>query len=120
MTLQSFQKKDSITTKSHPVTRANREAERFMKTLNKTEQITNLQCKDTTTAIQDMLIRYRSTSHPATGVTPYEALMNRQVRTKLDHYPMIEVYKMQCDEELNKRDKEYKEKIKKIQGKQEH
>ena len=33
---------------------------------------------------------------------------------------MIEVYKMQCDEELNKRDKEYKEKIKKIQGKQEH
>lgn len=29
-----------------------------------------------------MLAGYRSTPHPATGVTPYEALMNRQVRTK--------------------------------------
>ena len=31
-----------------------------------------------------MLASYRSTLHPATGVTPYEALMNRQVRTKRD------------------------------------
>ena len=32
-----------------------------------------------------MLTGYRSTPHPATGVAPYEALMNRQERTKLDH-----------------------------------
>lgn len=31
-----------------------------------------------------MLAGYRSTPHPATGVTPYEALMKTQVRTKRD------------------------------------
>ena len=32
-----------------------------------------------------MLIGYRSTPHPATGISPYEALMKRQVRTKLGY-----------------------------------
>ena len=36
-------------------------------------------------AIQEMLIGYRSTPHPATGITPYEGMMNRTVRTKLDY-----------------------------------
>ena len=35
-------------------------------------------------AIQNMLMGYRSTPHPATGYTPYETLMRRTVRTKLD------------------------------------
>jgi transposase InsO family protein len=59
----------------HP--RANGEAEAFMKVLNKMEQIANLQNKDSATAIQEMLIGYRSTLHPATGISPYEALMKR-------------------------------------------
>jgi transposase InsO family protein len=67
----------------HP--RANGEAEAFMKVLNKTEQIANLQNKDSATAIQEMLIRYRSTPHPTTGISPFEALMKRQVRTKLGY-----------------------------------
>jgi transposase InsO family protein len=67
----------------HP--RANGAAEAFMKVLNKTEQIANLQNKDSATAIQEMLIGYRSTPHPATGISPDEALMKRQVRTKLGY-----------------------------------
>ena len=64
----------------HP--RANGEVEVFMKTLNKTEQIAHLQGKnkyERANAVQDMLIAYRSTPHPATGITPYDALMNRLV-----------------------------------------
>ena len=56
----------------HP--RANGEVERFMQTLNKTEQIANLQGKnrlERRDAVQDMLI---ATPHPATAVAPYEAL----------------------------------------------
>ena len=64
--------------------RANGEAESFMKLLNKTEKIANLQGQKSTIAIQEMLTGFRSTPHPATGVSPYEAMMNRTVRTKLD------------------------------------
>ena len=67
----------------HP--RANGAAEAFMKVLNKTEQIANLQNKDSATAIQEMLIAYRCTPHPATDISPYEALMKRKVRTKLGY-----------------------------------
>ena len=59
----------------HP--RMNREVQRFMQTLNKTEQIENLLGKnrlERRNAVQDRLIAYRSTPHPATGVAPYEAL----------------------------------------------
>ena len=59
----------------HPT--ANGEVERFMQMLNKTEQIAHLQGKDRLerqNAIQDMLTAYRSTPHPATGVTPFEAM----------------------------------------------
>ena len=59
----------------HPT--ANGEVERFMQMLNKTEQIAHLQGKDRLerqNTIQDMLTAYRSTPHPATGVTPFEAM----------------------------------------------
>ena len=29
-------------------------------------------------AVQDMLMRYRDTPHPATGVSPYQAIANRR------------------------------------------
>ena len=70
-------------TSLHP--RANEEAERFMQALSKTEQITNLQGKnrlERRNAVQDMLIAYRSTPHPATGVAPYEFLKGTPVRMK--------------------------------------
>ena len=92
--------------------RANGEAESFMKLLNKTEQIAHLQGGDSNAAIQEMLTGYRSTPHPATVVTPYEALMNRQVRTKLDHQTRESNHESACDSAVNKRDKEYKQKTK--------
>ena len=58
-----------------------------MQTLNKIEQIANLQGKnrlERRNAVQDMLIAYRSTPHPATGVAPYEALKGTPVRMQLD------------------------------------
>lgn len=60
-----------------------------MQTLNKTEKIAHLQGKsgsDRNVAIQDMLMAYRDTSHPVTGISLYQAMMNKPVRTKLGLY----------------------------------
>ena len=54
----------------HP--RANGEAERFMQLMNKTERIAHLQGKDRferQNATHEMLTAYRSTPHPATGIS---------------------------------------------------
>ena len=96
----------------HP--RANGEAERFMQTLNKTEQIVHLEGKtksDRNNAVQDMLTAYRSTPHPATGVTPYQAMRGATVRTKLDHTQPKE-RKSEEDENINHADDQYKAKMK--------
>ena len=101
-----------LVTPEHP--RANGEAERFMRVLNKIEKIAHNQTKDKylrRSVIQDMLIAYRDTPHPATGVTPYHAMQNRQVRTKLD-YTTPEKIESEEDRKINKRDERYKEKIK--------
>ena len=63
-------------------------------------------------AIQEMLTGYRSSPHPATGVTPYEALVNRQVRTKLDCQTTEDSVNSIRDTIINRRDAEYKDKIK--------
>ena len=34
-------------------------------------------------AVHDMLLAYSDTPHPATGVTPYQAMSNRLIQTKL-------------------------------------
>ena len=65
-------------TPEHP--RANGEAERFMKVLNKTEQIAHSEGRASSAALQYMRMGYRSTPHPATGYCPYEALMRRNVK----------------------------------------
>ena len=91
----------------HP--RANGEAENFMKLLNKTEQRARLENKPANTAIQELLTRYRSTPHPATGITPYDAMMDRNVRIKLDYSQRESTIEKQ---KVNERDKKYKMKIK--------
>ena len=83
-----------------------------MKLLNKTEQIAHLQGRDSSMAIQEMLTGYRSTPHPATGVTPYETPMNRPVRIKLDYQTGESNKERARDTAINRRDAEYKEKIK--------
>ena len=90
----------------HP--RANGEAERFMQMLNKTERVANLQGKnrlDRQNSVQDMLVAYRSTPHPATGVTPYEAMSRATIRTKMDHVePKLE--NTEFDEQIDQRENE--------------
>lgn len=91
--------------------RANGEAESFMKLLNKTEKIAHLQGQDSSNAIQEMLTGFRSTPHPATGATPYEAMMNRSVRTKLDHQNRATNSPNGEDIAINRKDEEYKDKM---------
>ena len=83
--------------------------EQFMKVLNKTEQIAHMEGRTSTSAIQYMLMGYRSTPHPATGYSPYEALMKRDVRTKLDFKPFSRKRDTsQMEKEITNTDKEYK------------
>ena len=93
----------------HP--RANGEAESFIKLVNKTEQRAQIQKISPIMAIQEMLIGYRSTPHPATGITPYEGMMNRTVRTKLDYEKRISNTSNK-EKLINERDRQYKEKVK--------
>ena len=95
----------------HP--RDNGQVERFMQTLNKTEQIVHLQGKsglDRNMAVQDMLMAYRDTPHPATGISPYQAMMNRPVRTKLD-YTVPRKERSSRDKMMDEKDRQYKEKM---------
>jgi len=92
--------------------RANGEAERFMQTLNKTERIINQKTKDKyerRAMVENMLTAYRDTPHPATGVTPYDAMKNRRVRTRLESGPQQQVPQ---DSEIDRRDRAYKQKMK--------
>ena len=85
-----------------------------MRVINKTEQITALQNRDKSEreiAIQETLTAYRSTPHPATGVTPYQAMQNREIRTKLD-YKAPEAQTNEMEMKINTRDAEYKRKMK--------
>ena len=83
-----------------------------MQTLNKTEQIANLQGKNRLeryNAVQDILIAYRSTPYPATGVAPYDALKGMSIPTKLD---CIELRRNEKDDIIDRRDAEDKQKMK--------
>ena len=92
----------------HP--RANGEAESFMRLINKTEQRAKIQRISQMTAMQEMLVGYRPTPHPATGITPYEGMMHRIVRTKLDYESRIS-YEPKNENQVNEQDKQYKEKV---------
>ena len=94
----------------HP--QANGEAESFMKLLNKTEQRSHLENKSVHVAIQELLTGYHSMPHPATGVSPYQAMMNRQIRTKLDYTERDPVIRNEKENNIKERDKIYKMKIK--------
>ena len=89
----------------------NGKAESFMKSLNKTEKIAHLQGRNSSNAIQEMLTDFRSTPHPATGATPYEAMMNRSVRSKLDHQNRATNSPNGEDIAINRKDEEYKDKM---------
>ena len=82
-----------------------------MKLLNKTEQIAHLHNKDKlerNMPIQEMLMAYRDTPHPATGVSPYQAMNGRTIRTKLYYTPPIQEKPNRQDQLINRRDDQYK------------
>ena len=56
-----------------------------------------------------MLQAYRSTPHPAMKLPPYQLLVNREVGTKMDHFP-TETH--QNDREVRENDSRYKKKCK--------
>jgi hypothetical protein len=94
-------------TPGHP--KAQGQVEGFNKLVNKTASIASQEGLDLHEATYDMLQAYRSTPHPATKATPCELLMNRQVRTKLDHFPVELSPK---DKETREMDASYKKKVK--------
>ena len=94
-------------TPRHP--KAQGQVEGFNKLMNKTATIARAEGIDLHEATYDMLQAYRETPDPATGNTPYHLLMNRAIRTRLDHYP---TERPSRDEEVRKRDSNYKEKLK--------
>ena len=54
-----------------------------MQPLNKMERIAHLQQRHHHLALSELQTGYRSTSHPATGVAPYDLIANRKIRSKL-------------------------------------
>ena len=91
----------------HP--KAQGQVENFNKLINKITAIANENHTNFHEATYDMLQAYRSTPHPATKIAPYQLLMNRQVRTKLDHFPTEISPK---DDIVRRNDQQYKEKTK--------
>ena len=62
-----------------------------------------------------MLQAYRDATHPATRKTPYELMMNREVRTKLEHYPSTIPPQ---EQEFRVDDQNYKQRITKYRDRQ--
>ena len=81
-----------------------------MEVLNKTEPTAHSEGKKRT-AIQNMFMGYSSMPHPATKYSPYEALMGRNVRTKLDYKSLSKRTNIQkMEEEITKKNNKYKKK----------
>ena len=91
----------------HP--KAQGQLEGLPKLMNKTAAIACAEGIDVNEATYDMFEAYHETPHPATGTAPYELLLNRAIRTRLDHYPTERACR---DEVVRKRDSKYKEKLK--------
>ena len=95
------------TTPEHP--QSNGAIEAFNKVIEKTARIAQVQHTDYKVDIQDTLMAYRATPHPATGYPPYALMFNREVRTNLDHLPTTQPPQ---DPEVRRHDAAYKAKIK--------
>ena len=91
----------------HP--KAQGQVKNFNKLINKIAAIAKQDHINFHEATYDVLQAYRSTPHPTTKSTPYELLMNRQLRTKIDHFPTETSSK---DDAVRRNDQQYKEKAK--------
>lgn len=66
--------------------KANGEAERFMKTLNKTIRASVVEGNNWKHTLFDFLRNYRATPHSTTGTSPFELLFNRKPQIKLPDF----------------------------------
>ena len=94
-------------TPRHPKSQG--QVEGFNKLINKIATIANHENIDVHEATYDMLQAYRETPHPATKKTPYELMMNREVRTRLEHFP---IDRPAQDADVRKHDEKFKAQIK--------
>ena len=87
---------------------ANSQAENIMKILEKIIRVAVLEKKNVKQEIHKGLLNYRATPHPSTGVSPAELIFQgRQYRTKLPEFA-----KKYNDENIRRKDKEAKDKMK--------
>ena len=102
-------------TPEHP--RANGEAERFMQLLNKLNKLPIYKARANWGDKWQYKICswHRDTPHPATGVTPYEAMLNCPIRTRLDHEKPSSTAQSTKDQLIDNHDNQYKERMKKYQ-----
>lgn len=89
--------------------RANGEAERFMKTIEKCIRAAHLDGKNWKQEMYVFLRHYRATPHTTTGISPSEALNNRKLKTSL---PELPTSPPSLHQKMQQRDKHQKEKMK--------
>lgn len=87
--------------------KANSEAERFMKTLNKTMRILHAERKPWRKDLHIFLRNYRATPHSTTDISPSEIIFGRKMKIKLP-----EIVKHPKQNFIRRRDKESKLKMK--------
>ncbi|KAK3753779.1 hypothetical protein QZH41_014237, partial [Actinostola sp. cb2023] len=111
---ESTRKKLKKMFSTHGIAERPKQVEGFNKLVNKISAIARQDSIDPHEAIYDMLQAYRSTPHPATKTPPYQLLMNREVRTKLDHFP---TKRHDNDKEVRENDLTYKQRCKEYHDK---
>ena len=88
---------------------ANGGAERMMRTLKKIMQTAHVDGKNWKQELYRALLNYRATPHSTTGVSPAEALFNRQIKTRL---PEPDQAASEIDNEMRLNDGERKRQMK--------
>lgn len=91
---------------------ANGEVERQNRTLLKCLKIATLEKRNMQEELQKFLMAYRSTPHSATGVTPFEAMTGRKMRTKLPGLRVCQPSRSEGRQDEVLRDKDALSKIK--------
>ncbi|XP_064639559.1 uncharacterized protein K02A2.6-like [Lineus longissimus] len=91
---------------------ANGEAERFMRNITKTVQAAHIEGRNWKQELQKFLRQYRATPHSTTGVSPFEALYGRRMKTQLPCADFNPELKTRSQSSMRDTDNERKQKIK--------
>ena len=88
---------------------ANGQVERTNRSVLKMLRIANSEGRNLEKALLEFIIAYKSTPHPATGMTPYSLIFGREMRTKLS---MLSCEVSKTAEEAGDSDALYKQRMK--------